>query len=143
FNINPVGFGKYIYLLDGLLFCFFAAFSFHHIGLTGFIWGTLLMDLLLPGLYGLWRSGRFFETPVWVVLKSSLQNCGALFTIILFSVFLVSLFFTFIPVTWFVFLSGGLFYFLMVGSLAWAFGSFAKFYQFLFGSPSPLPLKGS
>lgn len=117
-----IGFGKYIYLLDGLFFCFFAAVTFPFLGMAGFICVALCMDFCFPGLYGWWRSSHFFGQPVFVVLKNSFQNCKALSCIVLISVAAVLLFFTYTPLNWFTFFVGLAFYLTVVCFLGWVFG---------------------
>ena len=51
---------RYIYFAEGVVFVAMAFFVSGKWGFPGIISCAILADILLPGIYGLWRSKRFF-----------------------------------------------------------------------------------
>jgi len=54
------GFAKYAYFLDGLLFVLIAYFCIPFFGFFGVLIPCLVLDILIPGLYGYRKTARFF-----------------------------------------------------------------------------------
>ena len=79
-----VGFAKYIYLLDGLMFLICAYFAIPQFDFFGVLVPCLLLDLVLPGFYGLKRAGRVFNLG-WQssIAKTILPNLGYIVWVLL------------------------------------------------------------
>jgi O-antigen/teichoic acid export membrane protein len=87
-----IGFARYVYFLDGLLFCLVGFFILPSTDLVGLIVLALLLDLALPGFYGINRTTRLFGLSLWEVFNQTWARYGSsnLLSIILTTLFLVS-----------------------------------------------------
>ena len=87
-----IGFARYVYFLDGLLFCIIGFLILPSTDLVGLIILALLLDLALPGFYGIYRTTNLFGISLWEVFNETwAQYCSSiLFTISLTTLFLVS-----------------------------------------------------
>jgi len=87
-----IGFARYVYFLDGLLFCIIGFFILSSTDLVGLIILALVLDLALPGSYGINRAKRLFGLSLWEVFNETWARYGSS---ILFTIFLTTLFFVF------------------------------------------------
>lgn len=87
-----IGFARYVYFLDGLLFCVIGFFILPRTDLVGLIILALLLDLALPNFYGINRTSRLFGLSFWEVFNETWARYGRsiFFTISLTTLFLVS-----------------------------------------------------
>jgi len=87
-----IGFARYIYFLDGLLFCMVGFVILPSTDLVGLIILALSLDLALPGFYGIVRTKRLFSLTAWEIFKETWAQYGSssLFTISLTTLFLFS-----------------------------------------------------
>ena len=60
---KEIGFARYVYFVEGAAFVVIAFFASGKWGFPGVILCAIVVDILLPGFYGLWRSKRFFGSP--------------------------------------------------------------------------------
>jgi len=118
-----IGFARYIYFLDGALFCIINALLIPLYGFGTCIYSALILDLFLPGIYGFWRSKQFFGTSTYEVVKATLTPVRyyLMLTILLCATFKLLLQ---NPISWVELISkAGMF----VSSLAVGFCCFQKF----------------
>ena len=90
--VMNIGFARYVYFLDGLLFCIVGFFILPSTNLIGLIILALLLDLVLPSFYGVLRTTRLFELSFWEVFNETWARYGSsiFFTICLTTLFLFS-----------------------------------------------------
>ena len=115
-----IGFARYVYFLDGLLFCIVGFFILPSTDLVGLIILALSLDLALPGFYGILRTERLFSLTSWEIFNETWARYGSscIFTISLTTLFLVSHCFSYswinLSVTTFLFISVLLFGFVFI-----------------------------
>jgi len=87
-----IGFARYVYFLDGLLFCVIGSFILPRTDLVGLITLALVLDLTLPGFYGILRTKRLFSLTGWEIFKLTWARYGSsiFFTICSTTLFLFS-----------------------------------------------------
>ena len=87
-----IGFARYVYFLDGFLFCMAGFFILPSTDLVGLIILALVLDLVLPGFYGILRTKRLFSLTGWEIFKVTWARYGSscIFTTSLTTLFLVS-----------------------------------------------------
>jgi hypothetical protein len=87
-----IGFARYVYFLDGFFFCIIGFFILPRTGLVGLIILALLLDLALPGFYGIKRTTRLFGLSLGEVFNQTWVRYGSssIFATCLTTLFLVS-----------------------------------------------------
>ena len=87
-----IGFARYVYFLDGLLFCIVGFFILPSTDFVGLIILALLLDLALPGFYGISRTTRLFGLSSWEIFNETWARyrSSTLLTVSLTTLFLVT-----------------------------------------------------
>jgi len=87
-----IGFARYVYFLDGLLFCIVGFFILPSTDLVGLIILALFLDLTLPGFYGMKRTTRLFGLSSWEIFNETWARyrSSTLLTVSLTTLFLVT-----------------------------------------------------
>jgi O-antigen/teichoic acid export membrane protein len=87
-----IGFARYVYFLDGLCFCVIGFFILPSTNLVGLIILALLLDLALPGSYGINRTTRLFGLSSWEIFNETWARyrSSTLLTVSLTTLFLVT-----------------------------------------------------
>ena len=90
--VMNIGFARYVYFLDGLLFCIIGFFILPSTDLVGLIILALSLDLALPGFYGILRTKRLFSLTGLEIFKETWVRYGSssIFATCLTTLFLVS-----------------------------------------------------
>lgn len=83
-----IGFAKFAYFLDGVLFIVSAYFLIPFFGFIGVLLPCLILDFLIPGLYGYQRTAGFFRSSLGSVLGRPFRgNVCYIFWILFLCVF--------------------------------------------------------
>lgn len=73
---KKVGFMRYVYFVEGIVFAAAAYFTAPRAGLPGVIACSVACSTLFSGAYGVWRVSRYFNCPVYQVGLSWLAPMG-------------------------------------------------------------------
>jgi O-antigen/teichoic acid export membrane protein len=72
--IKKIGRMRYVYKLQGILFVGFGFKIAAVFGMTGILVLAIMLDVLLSGVYGFWRTARYFEVTIHEMLFKWLAN---------------------------------------------------------------------